>query len=223
MDHRELCRADGTLVIRLRRERGWSRGRLAQAAGVSHHTVAKIERGDAVFPATLAEVAAALGLPPAGLRAAGEAAPAVTPASARLIDAVRDRYALYHAAIRGGGFGLLRREFPKGLSRSIRWSYAATRTVPFDGAYIGPQGVLGYFETMFATARPTDHRIEQLVPLGGREILARGIEAASIVGVGFVTGAWLHVHAFDRRGRLIECRSSFDILSVKPEPQKTGG
>jgi transcriptional regulator with XRE-family HTH domain len=45
-----------------RLERGWSQTELGDRAGVSRPTIARIERGNDVSTATLAKVAAALGL-----------------------------------------------------------------------------------------------------------------------------------------------------------------
>lgn len=42
--------------------RGWSQEELAERAGVSRPTIARIERGDDVSTATLVKVAVALGL-----------------------------------------------------------------------------------------------------------------------------------------------------------------
>jgi transcriptional regulator with XRE-family HTH domain len=60
MDLRELWQPDSEAIRRLRRERGWSRFELATRAGVSPHTLARAERGLALFPSTLRLIAEAL-------------------------------------------------------------------------------------------------------------------------------------------------------------------
>lgn len=45
-----------------RNQRGWTQEELAERAGVSRPTIARVERGDDVSTANLAKVAAALGL-----------------------------------------------------------------------------------------------------------------------------------------------------------------
>jgi transcriptional regulator with XRE-family HTH domain len=219
MEHRELWRPDGRLIAELRRQRGWSRVRLAQAAGVSHHTVAKAERGEAVFPTTLGEVAAALGLTAEAIRVRAEAAPSVGAAHRNLCDALRDRYELYQAAIRGGGFDLMRREFPKGVSRSALWTFAGTRDLSKVGVYEGTGGVIRFFERVFTDYRLGEHRVEEIVPVGRRALLARGVESFSAAGLGDVVGVWMHLSEFDRRGRLVACRLSAD---VRPVGRKAG-
>jgi len=221
MDHRELWKPDGRLVAQLRRERGWARTRLAHAASVSHHTVAKVERGEPVFPATLTHVAAALGLTADSLRIGAEAAPPLGSAQRGLCDALRDRYGLYQAAVRHGGFDLMRREFPKGLARSVRWTYAAPRNLSKIGVYDGPGGVIRFFERVFTEYRLGEHRIEQIVPVGRRELLARGIEAVSAPGIGDYSSVWMHLSTFDRRGRLVACHLSADVRPVEPLSART--
>lgn len=51
-----------TRIRAARTARGWSQTDLAEAAGVSRPTVARIERGDDMNTATLASVCAVLGL-----------------------------------------------------------------------------------------------------------------------------------------------------------------
>lgn len=52
----------GKEIRAARLEREWSQQQLAEAAGVSRPTVARVEGGEDVSTATLAKVAAALGL-----------------------------------------------------------------------------------------------------------------------------------------------------------------
>lgn len=52
----------GEVVQSSRITHGWSQTELANRAGVSRPTVARIERGDSVSMASLVKVAAALGL-----------------------------------------------------------------------------------------------------------------------------------------------------------------
>lgn len=52
----------GMVIQSARLERGWSQTELGDRAGVSRPTIARIERGNDVSTATLAKVAAALGL-----------------------------------------------------------------------------------------------------------------------------------------------------------------
>ncbi len=52
----------GDEIRKARVEHGWSQSALAQNAGVSRPTVARVELGEDVSTATLAKVAAALGL-----------------------------------------------------------------------------------------------------------------------------------------------------------------
>ena len=219
MDHRELWRADGRLVAELRRERGWSRHWLAQVAGVSHHTVAKLERSDAVFPTTLGHIAAALQVPADALLATAEPAPIASHASRRAMDALRDRYALYREVLHGSDPVLFKREFRKGLTRSASWQLAVTRPIPFAGEFHGRASVMRYFETMFSNCQPLQQRVEQLTSIGGRKVFSNGIEVVNIPGVGRGTAAWIHLHEFDRRGRLIHCHASFDLSYLEPLPK----
>lgn len=52
----------GGVVKAQRKVKGWSQEQLAQAAGLSRPTVARIESGSAVSTATLAKIANALGI-----------------------------------------------------------------------------------------------------------------------------------------------------------------
>lgn len=52
----------GDLIRGARSDRGWTQADLADHADLSRPTIARIERGDDVSTATLAKVAAALGL-----------------------------------------------------------------------------------------------------------------------------------------------------------------
>jgi HTH-type transcriptional regulator/antitoxin HipB len=52
----------GGVVKAQRKAKGWSQQQLAQAAGLSRPTVARIESGSAVSTATLAKIANALGI-----------------------------------------------------------------------------------------------------------------------------------------------------------------
>lgn len=52
----------GDEIRAARQERQWSQQQLAEAAGVSRPTVARVEGGEDVSTATLEKVAAALGL-----------------------------------------------------------------------------------------------------------------------------------------------------------------
>lgn len=52
----------GLTIREARRKHHWSQTDLAENAGVSRPTVARVERGDDVSTATLAKVAVALGL-----------------------------------------------------------------------------------------------------------------------------------------------------------------
>lgn len=54
----------GTLVAQRRRERGWTQSRLADAVGVSHDTIAGIERGEpTVAIGTFFQACAVLAIP----------------------------------------------------------------------------------------------------------------------------------------------------------------
>jgi transcriptional regulator with XRE-family HTH domain len=55
---------DGEKIRAMRQERGLSRGELAQAAGVSAETVARVERGDRVLARTGWRVARVFGMRP---------------------------------------------------------------------------------------------------------------------------------------------------------------
>lgn len=52
----------GDIVKAQRRAKGWSQDQLAEAAGLSRPTVARVEAGSAVSTATLSKVAVALGI-----------------------------------------------------------------------------------------------------------------------------------------------------------------
>ncbi|SJN22976.1 hypothetical protein FM104_03820 [Microbacterium esteraromaticum] len=52
----------GDDIREARNQRGWTQEELAERAGVSRPTIARVERGDDVSTANLAKVAAALGL-----------------------------------------------------------------------------------------------------------------------------------------------------------------
>jgi HTH-type transcriptional regulator/antitoxin HipB len=52
----------GEIVKAQRKTKGWSQQQLADTAGVSRPTVARIEAGSAVSTATLAKIADALGI-----------------------------------------------------------------------------------------------------------------------------------------------------------------
>lgn len=54
--------AMGLTIREARTKHGWSQELLAESAEVSRPTIARVERGDDVSTATLAKVAAALGL-----------------------------------------------------------------------------------------------------------------------------------------------------------------
>ena len=224
MDFRELWRADGRIIARLRREKGWSRVRLAQAAGVSHHTVTKIERGGSVFPATLCYIAAALGVNAVALRFETERVATIGPARRGLLDASLDRYALYkdivrqETAVRCSGIEMLRREFPKGIAKTARWSYAATKAVSFLGEFQGGEGAVRYFETMFSAAVPAGLRVEEARLFGPRGVVSRGVEFATIAGLGPVSTTWLHLAEYDRHRRLVRCHAAVNIVPVESLP-----
>lgn len=52
----------GGVVKAQRKAKGWSQEQLAQAAGLSRPTVARLESGSAVSTATLAKIANSLGI-----------------------------------------------------------------------------------------------------------------------------------------------------------------
>ena len=58
----ELLMSLGDEIRKARLEHGWSQSALAEKAGVSRPTVARVELGEDVSTATLVKVAAALGL-----------------------------------------------------------------------------------------------------------------------------------------------------------------
>jgi transcriptional regulator with XRE-family HTH domain len=216
MDQRELWKADARLMVALRRERGWSRARLAQAAGVSHHTVAKIERGETVFPTTLDHVAAAFGLAASDIRLAIALPAQASNKECSLMQAVRDRYRLYQEALRRDDSDLLRREFTKGMTKNIRWVHGATRTLPWCGTYVGTEGVAAFFDAAFSMSQGLEQRCEELKLLDARRIVAFGAEVGAVPGVGRVTAGWIHLYEFERRGRLVYVHSSYDVQSIEP-------
>jgi transcriptional regulator with XRE-family HTH domain len=166
------------MVLREHRERlGLSQFDLASKAGVSPHTVAKAERGGALFPSTLRLIADALETSTDALRAGDAVSPKWTEDERRWIQTLLRFYDVYNEASSRNDMAFLRCECSKLLHQDVEWSLAATESSPASGIFRGLSGVMDFYEASLRSySRHQPYRVDEIHSLGNGRLLAVGVD-----------------------------------------------
>lgn len=152
MDSRELWRVEGDALIAMRRARGWNRKTLARAARLSPHTVARMERGVAVFPRSVTLVADVLGVPVDVLRSEADWLSRL-PMEHRAVAAIGLNCLEIYQQAETERSGELLREFCKALHPDVVLSTGSPIPLPYEGVFRGIPGIRDFLGRSFDSAR----------------------------------------------------------------------
>lgn len=223
MDNRELWTINGELLLQLRRARGWSRAALAQAAELSPHTVAKAERGGAIFPENARRISDALGIPLEMLRATARSADLRSRAERELISLALEQLELYYHGAMEQNLELLKSDFLKPMAPQVVVSFVPAAPVSYEGIYRGHHAVTEFLEaSLAATRRKLPFSIESVSCLDARHVAIVASDQFEVVDLNVkAIISTVLLFTFDGKPghkRLIALRESDDTMRFEPLP-----
>jgi transcriptional regulator with XRE-family HTH domain len=187
MDRRELWAVDVDVLRDARRMRCWSRNALARAAGLSHHTVVKAERGEPLFPESVKLMALALDVPIEAMRAKSVHETAVSGNERRMMDLVRHQIETFFAACIESNRAVLRTECCKHLDPNVVWSASSVKIgeAPFLGTFHRVDEVLNYMDaSMDVAVREKMWSVESFRCLDSRRVIMVAGEDVAVPSFG---------------------------------------